>query len=441
MLSGNPVERGVLMEPRRNCAAFVGLDWADATHAYTIFPADGGAPRQGTVEQQPQALADWVAELRQQFGGRPVAICLEQSRGPLLYALMGYDFLVLYPINPVQLAAYRKALDPSGAKDDPRDGELLARFLRDQGEALRAWQPDDVITRGLRLLNEQRRAWVEDRVALENQLRQRLKEAYPLALELFTGLLHAEALLAFLKKFPTFEELKRASPSQLAKYLRPPRRRTDDPPAEAFQQQRLAAIRQALPLTKDRAVIEHARLAIGYLVKQLQLLNEAVADCERKIALWFAEHPDRELFASFPGAGMALAPRLAAAYGTDRDKFEDAGDMQQMSGIAPITRASGKARSVQARRACPKFLRQTFHEFARCSPKYSAWAQAYVRMRRTTGARYHVALRALAFKWQRILFRCWKNREPYDEQRYLQSLRDSGSKLVNYLVPNPKQTP
>lgn len=117
-----------------DCAAFVGMDWADEEHAVCILPADGGQAERGMLKQEPEAIAAWVGALRQRFDGRPVAICLEQSRGPLLYALMSYEFLVLCPINPVQLAAYRKALDPSGAKGDPRDGELLARFLRDQGD-------------------------------------------------------------------------------------------------------------------------------------------------------------------------------------------------------------------------------------------------------------------------------------------------------------------
>jgi transposase len=429
------------MGERLNYAAFVGMDWADEEHAVCIIPADGGKSEHGTLKQEPEAIGAWVGELRQRFGGRPVAICLEQSRGPLLYALMSYDFLVLCPINPVQLAAYRKALDPSGAKGDPRDGELLARFLRDQGDQLRVWRPDDEVTRGLRLLNEQRRAWVEERVALENQLRQRLKETYPLALRLFPGDLHADQVVRFLAKFPTLKELQRASPKQLAEHLGQPRRQADEPSVEELGRQRMNIIRQATPLTTDRAVIEHARLVICHVVTQIRSLNCAIGDCEKKIAEWFAEHPDRDLFSSFPGAGAALVPRLAAAYGTDRDKFQDAREMQQMSGIAPITRSSGKTRVVLKRWACPRFLRQTFHEFARCSTKFSAWAHAYVEMRTAAGASYHVTLRALAFKWQRILFRCWKNHEPYDEERYLQSLRAAESKILRYIPANVGDNP
>jgi transposase len=414
-------------------AAFVGIDWEDQQHALCVLPAVGGAPQQGKLPQTPQAIAAWVAELRERFGGRPVAICLEQSRGSLVYALMQYDFLVLFPINPKQLSDYRGALYPSGAKSDPTDAELLARFLREHTDKLRAWHPEDVLTRGLRQMTEQRRKWVQDRVALTNQLQQRLKESYPLALELGGEDLCREGFLALLEKFPSQRELQRASPKQLEKWLPKRRRTVDDPPAEAMLRERIAALRESPPITTDGPVLEHARLVISHLVPMIRALNQAVGECDDKIEELFAKHPDGKLFASFPGAGKALAPRLAAAYGTDRDKFQEAQEMQQLSGTAPVTKASGKTRVVHMRWACPKFLRQTFHEFARCSIKFSRWAQAYVAMRKARGDRYHAILRALAFKWQRILFRCWKTRESYDESRYLRRLRATGSKLVPFL--------
>lgn len=421
-------------------AAFIGLDWADETHAFCLLPANGAAPQQGEIKQTPEAIAEWVTELRARFGGRPVAVCLEQSRGALVYALMQYDFLVLHPLNPKQLSDYRDAVYPSGAKTDPADAELLARFLRDHADKVRAWRPDDAATRGLRLMTEQRRKWVEDRVALSNELQQRLKETYPLALDL-CGDVRSDTFLSLLEKFPSHRDLQRASPKQLEHYLPKRRRVADDPPAEELLRERIAAIRKAPPLTTDGPVLEHARLVVSHLVVLLQTLNRAIKECEQKIATLFAEHPDAEVFASFPGAAQALAPRLAAAFGTDRDKFQDAQEMQQYSGIAPVTKASGKAKVVQMRYACPKFLRQTFHEHARCSIAKCRWARAYVDMRTKQGHGYQEILRGLAFKWQRIIFRCWKTKEPYNEDRYLQRLRATGSNLIQFLSPEPVATP
>ncbi len=420
-------------------AAFVGLDWEDQSHAVCLLSPDGGLPQHGEIAQKPEAIAAWAAELRQRFGGRPVAVCLEQARGALVYTLMQYDFLVLHPINPKQLSDYRRAIYPSGAKSDPSDAELLARFLREHPDKVRAWRPDDPVTRGLRMMTEQRRKWVQDRVALTNELQQRLKESYPLALSLGGQALESEWFLALLEKFPSQRELQRASPRQLEKWLPKPRRAVDDPPAEELLRGRIQAIRKAPPITTDAPVLEHARLAIHHLVVMIRTVNRAVAECERKIDELFAQHPDASLFASFPGAGKTMAPRLAAAFGTDRDKFSDAQEMQQFSGIAPVTRVSGKSKTVLMRWACPKFLRQTFHEFARCSINYSRWAKAYVDMRKARGDRYQEIVRALAFKWQRILFRCWKNHEAYDEERYLQRLLASGTKLA--LAPKTVPSP
>ena len=425
------------MTKRTDFAAFVGIDWEQQEHAVCVLPASGGVPQAGELPHTPQAIAAWAAELRERFGGRPVAVCLEQSRGPLVYALMQYDFLVLFPINPKQLSDYRQAVYPSGAKSDPNDAELLARFLREHGDKLRAWHPDDPLTRGLRLLTEQRRKWVQDRVALTNELGQRLRESYPLALELAGENLCSERCLSLLEKFPSQRELQRASPKQLQRWLPKRRRMIDDPPVEEMLRERITALRKSPLITTDGPVLEHARLAISHLIVMIRALNQAVTETDGKIDKLFAQHPDGELFASFPGAGKAMAPRLVAAFGTDRDKFQDAQEIQQLSGIAPVTKASGKSKIVHLRWACPKFLRQTFHEFVRCSIRFSRWAKAYVEMRKARGHRYQTILRALAFKWQRILFRCWKTHETYNENRYLQRLRATGSKLVPFLPTTP----
>ena len=129
-----------------------------------------------------------------------------------------------------------------------------------------------------------------------------------------------------------------------------------------------------------------------------------------------------------------MGPRLLSAFGADRERFSAAADVQCISGIAPVTRRSGKSMVVLRRWACNKFLRQTFHEYAALSIKFSAWARAYyVMMKKRTGT-HHTAVRALAFKWIRIFFRCWKDRTLYDESQYLASLQKRNSPILKYLV-------
>jgi tetratricopeptide (TPR) repeat protein len=242
-------------------AAFVGIDWADQEHAVCLVESDGSPWERSVVEQKAESLDAWVQGLRIRFEGRRVAVCLEQSRGALLYALMKYECLVLFPLNPKQAARYREAFTPSGAKDDPTDAELLCGFVRQHHTRLRAWRPDDVTTRGLRLLTEQRRKWVEQRTALGNQLIRHLKECYPLARTLGSKHVYTEGFLALLVRFPSQRELQRASPKQLARYLSKRRRLVDDSAPESADQ-RIATIRAASPLVTDAAVLQAGRLAV-----------------------------------------------------------------------------------------------------------------------------------------------------------------------------------
>ena len=154
---------------------------------------------------------------------------------------------------------------------------------------------------------------------------------------------------------------------------------------------------------------------------------------EKQIREVFTDHEDAHLFANLPGAGKALAPRLLVAFESDRQRYHDATEIQSFVGIAPVTKRSGKQQFVQRRWACPNFLRQTFHEFAQHSIGQSQWAKAYYQLQRERGKGHHAAVRALAFKWIRILFACWKSRTPYEESHYVAQLREGDAPLCQYL--------
>ena len=160
-----------------------------------------------------------------------------------------------------------------------------------------------------------------------------------------------------------------------------------------------------------------------------RLLHHSIVEYERQIAALFRPHPDAFLFESLPGAGEVIAPRLLTAFGTDRSRHPTAQDMQTYAGVAPVVERSGKSCWTHWRWNCPKFLRQTFHEFAKNSIPYSAWAKAYYDQQKSRGKGHNAAIRALAFKWVRIIHRCWLTRTPYDEGLYLQALAQRGSPL------------
>jgi transposase len=166
------------------------------------------------------------------------------------------------------------------------------------------------------------------------------------------------------------------------------------------------------------------------LVAQLRATMKAIACFDAEIATVCRSLPDYELFRALPGAGPVFAPRLLAAFGEQRDRYVGAGEIQRYVGIAPVTESSGKQHWVHWRLACPKFLRQTFVEWANQTITRSFWAGAYYQQQRAKGATHQVAVRALAFKWIRILYRCWKDRTPYDESKYLNALKRRASPLL-----------
>ena len=145
-------------------------------------------------------------------------------------------------------------------------------------------------------------------------------------------------------------------------------------------------------------------------------------------------HPDAHLFTNLRGAGSALAPRLLCAFGSQRDRWEDADSLASFSGIAPVTYQSGKSRVARRRFACPKYLRQTFHEFADCARRYCPWSKARYRMLRDKGMKHHAALRKIARSWIRILFRVWKTRVPFDCDRYIAKLQQRCPEITPYLT-------
>jgi transposase len=412
-------------------AALIGLDWSDTKHDLSLFEVATARRQAATLEHSPQAIDEWATALRARFHGRPVAVCLEQSRGPLIYALLKYDFLVLYPVNPRTLARFREAFSPSRHKDDPTDAAYLAELLIHHRGQLRALSPDDERTRALRLLVEHRRRLVSDQTRTSNRLTALLKCYFPQVLEWFPDIC-TTLVCDFLLRWPSLDSLRRVRPETLLRFFR-----SHHSVRSETLEARLAAIKAALPLTTDGAVLRSSAAMARALCAQLKTTLAAIRELEREIAELCAAHEDYELFASLPGAGSVYASRLTAALGSNRQRWLSADEVACLAGVAPVIESSGQGRWVRWRYFCPKFLRQSFVEYAGESIKHSFWARAYYEQQRARGKSHHAAVRALAFKWVRIIFRCWQQRTPYDEVQYLGSLRSKGSPLLTYAAQSP----
>lgn len=405
-------------------AAVVGIDWSDQHHDVCLKESTASSAQHSVMQHSPEEIQRWLSSLRTRFAGRKVAVCLEQSRGPLINALAGADILVLYPVNPRALVNYRRAFATSHAKDDPTDAYLLMDLCLKHRQQLVAWEPEDQLTRQVRILSEDRRAAVNQRTELSNRLTAVLKQYFPVALQLTGATLHSGLSCELLQRWPCLQALQAEDTDVVAAVFRSHRLR------DQHVRARLSTIATALGLTQDEVIIETSAMKVRMIVAQLRQLSEAIKEYDTKLRQLVGQHPEGELFASFPGAGAALRPRLVAAFGSDRQRFQSAAQVQTYSGIAPVTERSGKQLWVHVRWACPKFLRQTFHEYAGQSIRFSTWAADYYRQQRTRGKAHHAAVRALAFKWIRIMYRCWKDRRPYDESYYQSRLRQSDAGLL-----------
>ncbi|MEI7730129.1 MAG: IS110 family transposase [Verrucomicrobiota bacterium] len=396
--------------------AFIGLDWGDEKHELALVA--GQQPMEcRTLSNTPETLHAWLEELGQRFQGQPVALAVETSRGPLIHVFCAYPWLTIYPIHPATSAKYRAAFKPSGAKDDRPDAIIQLELLRLHRAKLRPLQPQEEATRQLAGMVELRRDAVDRRTQVLNQLTSLLKSYYPQALCLIGPELSTKLALDFLDRWPDPLALKIARPSTLKSFYYQHAVRS-----EALVDERLAVHKNLRPLTTELATLEPARMQLALLVAQLRVFQKHIAGMEKQIDARFSQHPEAELFRHLPGAGPALRPRLLVAFGEDRTLYPDPAALQKYVGVAPVVEKSGKQCWIHWRWRAPRFLRQTFIEWAVHTVANSAWAKAYYDHMLAHGKRRQVILRALAFKWIRILWKCWQTRTPYDEARYLAAL-------------------
>ena len=411
-------------------AALIGLDWGDAKHAIALRPRSAGrAPVEHLdLEHSAESLHAWIKEMGERFGHQPVAIAVESSKGAVVAALMEYPWVVIYPIHPSTSRRFSTAFTPSGAKDDMPDAQILLEIIESHRQRLRVLVPQDAATRRVALLVEVRRKLVDSRTQATNQITSLLKNYYPQALELTGESLCAPMAMDFLERWPELALLQRAKAQTVRDFYQAHNVRRPE-----LIEARLALIKGARPLTEDRALCEVSVLHLAALVAEVRALSAHVAKADEAIATAFDIHPDAHIFRSLPGAGAALAPRLCVLFGADRDRWSNASELQKYYGIAPVTERSGRQKHVHWRWSAPVFARQSLVEWAGQSIKWCAWAKAYYLQQKGRKNRHSAILRSLAFKWLRILWRCWRDSKTYDDSLYLAQLRERKAPLLEFL--------
>ena len=404
----------------------IGIDWADKVHAWHCVDPNGNVSH-GELEQSPTAIALWIASIQHRCPDARLEICIETSRGALVNALLEHDVTV-YPINPNALASYRKSHAHGGGKSDRVDARLIMQFLAERRSSLRPLVQNSPLTRKLAALSQDRRQLVEHRVDLSNELKATLKTYFPAALELKPAKMYADFMVAFLLTFSSLDAAQKAGAAKLRMYF-------FGVGAKARAEARVELLCEAKPLTTDSVVISTCSLKVESLCAMLASLNGSIRKYDKLLEELVVTHGDYEIVASFPGASTKTQARMIAGLGDDRSRYADAVSFQCATGIAPVTTQSGNQKYVSNRWACTKFLKQTFHEYAGLSIGRCRWAKAFYDSQLVAGKTPQAAKRALAYKWMRIIFRCWQNGTCYDDQKYMQQLKKNGSPLAAKLFP------
>jgi len=401
------------------------VDWGNERHAVCVLDAEGKEVEAFETPHTAEGLDEMIGRLRR--AGTIVGVAVETTRNLVVQKLLEAGFVV-YPINPKLSHAWREGWKVAAGKDDRSDAWVLAEGLRQHHDRLRPFQPDDPRTRELRLLCADESRLIADRTGLVNRLQAALKEYYPQGLAWFEDWSKPTAW-DFVLAFPTPEALGRAGRKKLYGFLK-----SHCIGLHPIWQERVEARASGPAWPSDPATVEAKSFLAVALAKELRTLQGSLDLYRERIEKLYGDHPDSSLFSSLPGAGPKLAPRLLIHFGTDRRRYDSAQSLQQLSGTVPVTVQSGRSKRVRMRRECQRDFRNTLHLFAFLSLKRSTWARAFYDRCRRGGQSNALALRNLARKWIRILYRMWQDRVLYDETRYLASLIRRRSPLVQEIM-------
>lgn len=388
---------------------FAGIDWGGQHHQLCVVDQAGRRQQQIRVAHDVAGLAELDREMGC-FGDRlPVAI--ERSEGLLVEHLQGRGHLV-YPVSPKISARARERYKVASVKDDRFDAFVLADTLRH--EHLR-WRPLAVPTpllAEIKALTRDRDRLLETQQATEHQLRMILEAYHPAPARLFSSV-DRQITLSFIADYPTPAIASRVKTARMAGFLSR-HHYTGRVPAQVLAERMRANLLTASPGTvTGKSFSAHA------FVQLLSLLNTQLAEYDDAIAAAVAEHPDAPIFASFPGIGPTLTAVFLAEIGEDRTRYPSAAVLLAEAGLAPVTRSSGRSRSVRFRYAANTRLREATMWWAFNSMKESPWAAAAFRQARDQrGQHYHRALRGLGARWMRILWQCWTTSTTYDPARH-----------------------
>jgi transposase len=390
---------------------FTGIDWASAEHAVCVLDAAGKITAQLAVKHSAEGIASLVRRLARYGDPADLPVAIERPSGRLVDLLLEAGHPVV-PVSPNAIKTWREGEVLSGAKSDAGDAAVIAEYLRLRYHRLAPAAPYSDETRALRTAVRTRDDLVQMRVAATNQLAALLDAHWPGAKAVFADV-ESPVSLEFLTRYPTPAAARHLGEKRMAAFLVKHGYSGRRPAAQL-----LARLRQAPPGSAGEALTEALRDAVLAVAAVLRALNSAIKDLDRSAAAHLGEHPDGAIFTSLPRSGQINAAQMLAEWGDCRQAYAGPDSVAALAGASPVTRQSGKHRSVSFRWACNKRFRKAMTTFADNSRHASPWAAQVYADARAAGKDHPHAIRILARAWIRVIWPCWINGVPYDPARH-----------------------
>jgi transposase len=392
----------------------IGDDWAEDHHDVEVQDETGRRLAKARLPEGVAGLARLHALVAEHLGERgeagQVVVGIETDRGPWVAALVAAGYQV-YAINPLQVARYRERQSVSGAKSDAGDAHALADMVRTDRHQLRPVAGDSSQAEAVKVLARAHQNLVWERTRHTLRLRAGLREFFPAALHAF-GDLTAPDTLELLAAAPDPVSAAGLSVEQIAAALSAARRRKVPEKAAA-----IAAALRAAQLTQPAVLTTAYAATVRAQVAVLATLNAEIATLEGQVEACFGQHPDAEIYLSQPGLGPVTGARVLGEFGDDPDRYTNAKARKNYAGTSPITRQSGKKKTVLARYVHNDRLVDALHSQAFSALTSSPGARGYYDTLRARGTGHSAALRQLANRLVGILHGCLKTRTRYDETK------------------------
>lgn len=395
----------------------VGFDWARDKHDVAVQSPDGNWLHRGVVAHDAASLEQLRVQLSEmESDPAQVHVALEQHDGALLAWILHCGY-TLYAVNPKSADRAREIYHPAGGKSDKVDARVLADLLRNNLPRFKPMHAQSEATLRLRSLSRLRTRLNDQKTAHMQRLRTILAEWSPLVSNLcndFNRIWQRDLV----RQWPLHEDLANVHGNTINAFMSEHR-------MAAATRDKLQATRKAQVLYVPKGRQTALRLEIEHILQQLQDIIERLKQLDDELEAAFQAHPSYDTFYSLPVKGTSTLAMIASAYGDERDDPPSWRHLAARWGVAPITYASGKSRAVHRRRACDTHVLQALTDlaFTTAFSVKGCWAKEFYRRKRDEGKDHHEALRAVALRWVKILWRLWHDQDLYDEEYHQRNKR------------------